>query len=151
MHTYTKKMSYSQVTTEGFQVKKQVYEASFLAWHGEKGRGRPNQVIKTPHPLKKRCKMKLVSCLFCNIDQNEWSSWWQPPVLEAVESIVAMANFLQSIIIIIIIQFDEQASIVPNSTITLISMLSFLSKCKGKKKQNKTSLITLPSTTLRGR
>jgi hypothetical protein len=97
--------------------------------------------------------MKLVSCLFCNIDHNELSSWWQPPVLEAVESIVAMANFLQSIIIIIIIiiQFDEQASIVPNSTLTLISMLSFLSKCKEKKKQNKTSLITLPSTTLRGR
>jgi hypothetical protein len=51
---------------------------------------------------------------------------------------VAMANFLQSIIIIII-QFDEQASIVPNSTLTLISMLSFLSKCKEKK--NKTKLL----------
>jgi hypothetical protein len=62
-------------------------------------------------------------------------------VLEAVESIVAMANFLQSIIIIIIIiiEFDGQASIVPNSTITLISMLSFLSKCKEKK--NKTKLL----------
>jgi hypothetical protein len=53
---------------------------------------------------------------------------------------VAMANFLQSIIIIIIIiEFDGQASIVPNSTITLISMLSFLSKCKEKK--NKTKLL----------
>jgi hypothetical protein len=64
-------------------------------------------------------------------------------VLEAVGSIVA--NFLQSIIIIII-QFDKQDSIVPNPTLALISMLSFLSKRK-----KKTSLITLPSATLRGR
>jgi hypothetical protein len=58
-------------------------------------------------------------------------------VLEAVGSIVA--NFLQSIIIIIIIiiQFDKQDSIVPNPTLTLISMLSFLPKRKKKKKKKK--------------